>query len=116
MNPSESSNFYILMFEFIAPDEATLEDTFRVTVPASNFEEDWEVAMNPNPTEEQVIKNFPVNGSEFSLRPNQALILIGEELAGIVGAGAGEFYDDDFETNEASLKNQFKTDLVDNLD
>lgn len=112
MDSTESVNFYIRLVEHIADDGSTLEDILKETFPASSFDRAWTVVINTQLDSEQEIDDEPAPGMTVTVQPNQALIYLGEDHAGILGPGAGEFYDSRFNVEDGTLKDEFMRDFT----
>ncbi|NGM71360.1 hypothetical protein G6M89_20570 [Natronolimnobius sp. AArcel1] len=112
---TEALRDYVLLYEYL-PSDDPLDEVITATAPASNFEEDWTVVANSNLTEERAVEDIPRRGSQTTVRPDQALIFLGERHAGIIGAGASEFYDDRFDVSEDTLRTEFMDDVRSEFD
>lgn len=111
MDTTESVTNYVLLVEYMVTDDTTLEDILMKSFPASNFDRDWTVVINMQIEEEQEVEDVPVEGKTVTVRPSQAIVYLGEDHAGIIGAGAGEFYDDRFDVEDDDLKGEFINDF-----
>lgn len=113
MDPEQSVNSFLQLYEFLPTNDVPLDEPLTVTFPATNHDQDWTVVLNADPKAEHDVEDVPVTGSTTTVRSTQALIFLGQQHAGIIGVGAGEFYDDQFDTPAGSLQDEFMTDFTD---
>ncbi|MCQ4334880.1 hypothetical protein KM295_15600 [Natronomonas sp. F2-12] len=113
MDSEQSVNSFIQIYEFLPTDDVPLDEPLTVTFTATNHDQDWTVVLNADPKAEHNVEDVPVTGSTTTVRSTQALIFLGQQHAGVMGVGAGEFYDDQFDTPRASLGEEFMNDFTD---
>lgn len=111
MDATESMHAYLLLVEHMATNDGTLEEILQESFPASNFEEDWTVVVNMQIKEDQEVEDIPIKGKTMTVRPTQAVVFLGEDNAGIIGTGAGEFYDERFNLKDGDLRDEFMNDF-----
>ncbi|MCU4971133.1 hypothetical protein OB955_00070 [Halobacteria archaeon AArc-m2/3/4] len=111
MDGKEAVNSFIQLYEYAPTGDASLDEPIVTSFPAANHEADWTFILNGDPTETHTVKDIPTSDSTVTVRPTQALIFLGDQHAGIIGAGAGEFYEDQFETFENSIQEAFMSDF-----
>ncbi|WP_241432770.1 hypothetical protein [Natrinema pellirubrum] len=109
MDSIEAMHHFLLLNEYLLPEEPASEDLIREFIPASAFNQDWQIVLNPDMEEKEAI-DIPKQGKTTMVRSTQALIFLGNRHAGLIGSSAGEFYDDRFDTS-ADLQEEFLEDL-----
>ncbi|MXV61589.1 hypothetical protein GS429_05820 [Natronorubrum sp. JWXQ-INN-674] len=111
MDATKAVNSFIELCEFIPTKDTALDEPIVTTFPSTIHERDWTIVLNGDPTEEYAVEDVPASGATVTVRPTQALIFLGEQHAGIIGAGAGKFHEDEFESLESSVKEAFFNDF-----
>ena len=111
MDAKEAVNSFIRLYEYLPTGDTPLDEPIVTSFPAVKHEADWTIVLNGDPSKAHEVEDVPTPGSTVTIRPTQVLIFLGEQHAGIIGAGAGEFYEDQFETRENSVQEAFLSDF-----
>ena len=112
MDVETAANSFIQLYEFLPTEDTPLDEPVIVTFPVTHHDAEWTIVLNGDPTESHDVEGIPTSDSTVTVQPTQALVFLDERHAGIIGAGAGEFYDDQFDTAVESLQEAFLTDFA----